>query len=89
MDNSLKKLLSYKIIETRSKTAKNSIDEIDSNKDGHLDQWAKEIVYRQGRVGGAENGKEGGVDEGEEEDVMSQIDEIGRIANERWEASVC
>ena len=46
-------------------------------------------MCRQGRVGGAENSKEGGVDEGEEEDVMSQIDEIGRIANERWEASVC
>jgi hypothetical protein len=35
-------------------------------------------VYRQGRDGCAENGKEGSVDEGEEEDVMSQINEIGR-----------
>ena len=45
-------------------------------------------MKRQCRDGGGENGKEDGVDEGEEEDVMSQIDEIGRIANERWEASV-
>ena len=44
MDNSLKKLLSQKIIETKSKTAKNSIDEIDTYKDGHLDQWTKEIM---------------------------------------------
>ena len=40
MDNSLKKLLSQKKIETKSKTAKLSIDEIDTDKDGHLDQWA-------------------------------------------------
>ena len=45
-------------------------------------------MKRQCGDGGAENGKEGGVDEGEEEDVMNQIDEIGRIANERWEASI-
>ena len=88
MDNSLKKLLSQKIIETKSKTAKKSIDEIDTYKDDHLDEWAKEIVYRQGRDGGAEKGKEGGVDEGEEEDVMSQIDEIGRITYNSREASV-
>jgi hypothetical protein len=88
MDNSLKKLLSQKIIEAKSKTAMLSIDEIDTYKYGYLDEWAKEIVYRQGRDGGAEKGKEGGVNEGEEKDVMSQIYEIGRVANERWEASV-
>ena len=88
MDNSLKKLLSQKIIETKSKTAKLSIDEIDTDKDGHLDQWAKKIVYRQGRDGGAENGKEGGVNKRKEEYVMGQIDEIGRITDDSWEASV-
>ena len=81
-------LLSHKIIENKSKTAKNPIDEIDTYKDSDLDQWAKEIVYRQGGDGDAEKGKEGGVNEGEEKDVMSQIYEIGRVANERWEASV-
>ena len=45
-------------------------------------------MYRQGGDGDAEKGKEGGVNEGEEKDVMSQIYEIGRVANERWEASV-
>lgn len=79
MDNSPKKLLSPKIIKTKSKTAKISIDEIDTYKDDHLDQWAKEIVYRQGRNGCAENSKEVCVNKRKEEDVMGQIDEIGRI----------
>ena len=61
------------------KCAKNQffIDDIDTYKDCDLDEWAKEIVYRQSRDGCAENGKEGGVDEGEKEYIVSQIDEIG------------
>ena len=88
MDNSLKKLLSQKIIEAKSKTAMLSIDEIDTYKYGYLDEWAKEIVYRQGRDGGAEKGKEGGVNKRKEEYVMGQIDEIGRITYDSREASV-
>ena len=65
------------------------IDDIGSYKDGHLDEWTKEIVYRQGGDGGAEEGEEGGVEEREEEHVMSQIDEIGGIADNRWEATGC
>ena len=57
------------------------VDDIDSYKDGHLDEWAKEIVYRQGWDRCAEKSKEGGVDEGKEENIMGQIDEIGRVAD--------
>lgn len=57
------------------------IDDIDTYKDGHLDEWTQEIVYRQGWDGYAEKSKEGGVDEGKEENVMGQVDEIGRVAD--------
>ena len=71
------------------KCAKNQffIDDIDTYKDCDLDEWAKEIVYRHGGDGCTEKGKEGGVDERKEEDIVSQVDEIGRITNDRWKAS--
>ena len=57
------------------------IDDIDSYKDGHLDEWTKEIVYRQGWDGCSEKSKEGGVDEGKDEHIMGQVYEIGRVAD--------
>jgi hypothetical protein len=45
-------------------------------------------VYRQSWYGGTEEGKKGGVDKREEEDIMGKIDEIRRVTNERWKASV-
>ena len=71
------------------KCAKNQffIDDIDTYKDCDLDEWAKEIVYRHGGDGCTEKGKEGGVDERKEEDIVSQVDEIGRITNDRWKTS--
>ena len=57
------------------------IEEIDSYKDSHFDEWAKEIVYRQGWDRCAENSKESCVNEREEEYVMGQVDEIGRVAD--------
>ena len=38
---------------------------------------------------GAEESKESCVDEREEEHIMGQIDEIGGVADKRWEASAC
>ena len=37
----------------------------------------------------AEKSKKGGVNKWKEEYVMGQVDEIGRIADKRWEAFVC
>ena len=63
------------------------IDNIDNYKDSDLDEWAKEIMYRHGGDGYTEKSKEGGVNERKEEDIVSQVDEIGRITNDRWKAS--
>lgn len=60
------------------------INGIDTHKNSDFEEWAKEKVYRQGGDGGAKKGKESGVDKGEEEYVMSEIDEIGGVTDDQW-----
>ena len=62
------------------------IDNIDDCQYENLQQWSKKIMNWQGCCGGAENGEEGGVDEGEKEHVMGQIDEIGGVTDQRWKS---
>lgn len=66
-----------------------SVGYIGGSKENGLQEGSEEIMERKACGGGAEESKEGRVDEGEEEHVMGQIDEIGRVANHGRKAARC
>ena len=58
-----------------------AIRDIDTNQDGDFEEWAGQIVNAHAGCGCSEDGEESGIDKGEEEHVVSQVDEIRSIAD--------